>query len=217
MVPILVDIYKANGVMSMNYSFKLDYTLDSSLLYGWVMDKHNITKAQFDSSLVYYTKKTDALNKIYDKVITQLSKMQDNLSSSNKNEETKTNVIWKEKRKYHLPVDGPRSKVPFNVAITETGLYTISAKIQIRNIDQSVNPHITAYFWYNDGSETGKREYFNVTKLRKDGYSRNYSCSKRLTNKKYTHIKGYILDDDNKEPGFIKQAIVSDLIITIQK
>jgi hypothetical protein len=218
MPPIIVDIHIANGIMSTNQLFNLEYELDSIKIYSWVFDKHGITKKQFDSSLVYYTRQPDALNKIYDKVIARLSKIQDEISSAEEKEATeKTNIVWQDKKTYRFPADGPTDKLPLDVPITKPGTYTISAKIQIRKIDQSLNPRITAYFWYDDGSDAGRKEYFGTVMLKKDNEIRIYSCSKKINSEKFTRIKGYILNHDNTNPNFVKHAIVSDLMITFQK
>lgn len=47
------------------------------LLIQYVFQKHNTTEAQFDSSLVWYTRNTEELNKIYERVGEKLKKLND--------------------------------------------------------------------------------------------------------------------------------------------
>ncbi len=213
MASILVDLHLADEIAMNRYSFGNKTDLDSANLYGWVFKKYDITKAEFDSSIVYYAGKSDALNKIYNVVSDRVSKMEADVAKSEE-ELSKKNIIFEDKKIHKLPFESKRDKIPFDVPISGKGVYTVSAKIILQSIDQSVNPHITAYFWYNDSTEQGVRDYFRQLPIKKTNRPEIFSVSRNLSDPKFTNLRGYILDDDNTDTTYIKYAIVFNLVIT---
>jgi hypothetical protein len=213
MVNVLVDIHIADEIGVLKYTLDTEIDLDSAKIYGWVFKKHGITKSDFDSSLSYYSKEPDILNNIYNKVIANLSKKEAELSKTKQKESERT-VIYKDKKIYRLPDEGPMNKIPFDIPLTGTGDFKLNAKILIQQNDQSVNPHITAYYWYDDSTETGIRDYFKPVRLKKTGRNHFYSVSKTLDDPKFTNLRGYILDHDNIDTNFIKHAVVMEISVT---
>ena len=214
MASILVDLHLADEIGLNRYSFRNNETkLDSSNMYGWVFKKHDVTKAEFDSSIFYYAGKGDALNKIYNVVSDRISKMEADLAKTEE-ELSKKNTIYESDTLRKLPFDGKRNKIPFDIPLTGEGIYTVNAKLVMQFIDQSINPHMTAYFWYDDGSNQGVRDYFREIPIKKSSKPVIYSVSKNLDNPKFTHLRGYILDDDNTDTTYMKYAIVFKVFIT---
>ncbi|MBN2611847.1 MAG: DUF4296 domain-containing protein [Bacteroidales bacterium] len=213
MAAILVDIHLADEIAANRYSVAPETELDSASLYGWLFEKHAVTRAQFDSSVVYYASKSDALNKIYKNVSDRVSKMEAELARIAE-EESKKSVIYEDTKMYRLPLDGKREKIPFEVPLSGEGDYTVNARIIMQKTDQSVNPRITAYFWYDDGTPEGSREYFRSIPIKKNDRPNMYSVSKMLDDPKYTHLKGFILDHDNTDTLFVKNAVVLKISVT---
>ena len=210
MAPVLVDIHIADEISTSGYSLDPDIVLDSAKTYGWVFRKHGITKAEFDSSMAYYSEKPDVLNKIYNRVMASISKMDAELAKAEIEESQKT-VIFDDRTIHRLPYEDSTGKVPFDVPLDGPGDYSLNTRLSIQRNDQSVNPHITAYYWYDDGTETGVRDYFRPVQLKKSGRTVEYSVSKTLEDPKFTHLRGYILDHDNADSNFVKQAIVTEI------
>lgn len=68
---VLYDLHRADGAIQIagyNYS----HNAELAAYYKSVLDKHGITQAQFDSSIVWYTNNPQIFNKIYPKVIERL-------------------------------------------------------------------------------------------------------------------------------------------------
>ncbi len=212
MVPVLVDIHIANEISSFRDLGDDGMAFDSVKTYGWVFEKHDITKAEFDSSMAFYAQKSDALNKIYDKVIASISKMEAELARAEL-EESKLTVIYKDNTIHRLPAEDSTGKIPFDVSLQGPGDYKLKTKVSILRTDQSVNPHITAYFWYDDGSESGVRDYFKPVRLRKSEGPVEYSVSKKLTDSRFTNLRGFILDHDNADTSFVKRALVIEISV----
>ena len=68
---VLVDLHKTDGIMQIKSSRSMGYE-EKDLYYAQVLAKHNVTQAQFDSSLVWYTAHPQFFNKIYPKVLKEL-------------------------------------------------------------------------------------------------------------------------------------------------
>lgn len=68
---ILYDLHRADGAIQVaGYNYSHDQEVAG--FYKNVLDKHGITQAEFDSSLVWYTDNPQIFNKIYPKVIERL-------------------------------------------------------------------------------------------------------------------------------------------------
>lgn len=76
MEDVLVDLHTADGVI---YAADIMYGHEDALkkYYEMVLEKHGLTQAQFDSSLVWYTNNPQIFNKIYPRVIERLQQSVD--------------------------------------------------------------------------------------------------------------------------------------------
>ena len=68
---VLYDLHRADGAIQVaGYNYSHDQEVAG--YYKDVLDKHGITQAEFDSSLVWFTDNPQIFNKIYPKVIARL-------------------------------------------------------------------------------------------------------------------------------------------------
>ena len=68
---VLYDLHRADGAIQLaGYNYSHDQEVAG--YYKNVLDKHGITQAEFDSSLVWFTDNPQIFNKIYPKVIARL-------------------------------------------------------------------------------------------------------------------------------------------------
>lgn len=68
---VLYDLHRADGAIQVaGYNYSHDQEV--AAYYKHILDKHGITQAQFDSSLVWYTDNPQIFNKIYPKVLERL-------------------------------------------------------------------------------------------------------------------------------------------------
>ena len=71
MVVVLTDLHRMDGMLQVkNYKYGAD--TDEAAYYDAVLNKHNVTRAEFDSSLVWYTQHPQRFNKLYPRVISRL-------------------------------------------------------------------------------------------------------------------------------------------------
>ena len=63
-----------------NRKFQAGDTVDINL---WILKKHHVTKAQFDSTVAMYIRQPDVYLKVYDEVLMKLNYMLDTLKKNN--------------------------------------------------------------------------------------------------------------------------------------
>ncbi|MBN2350373.1 MAG: DUF4296 domain-containing protein [Bacteroidales bacterium] len=220
LVPLLVDLHIADA-LGLDYSIKREHSIiDSANLYGSLLSKHGFTKEQFDSTLAYYAIHTNEFDALYEKVFAQLSKLEDDLKSSEEDEAdiSGPQTLYNELKTYVLPEDSKNDIEPvsLSIEIKKKGTYTVTADILLYEDDQSINPNMVVFFWYDDGSPKGHREYFEFKPLQKDGKTHRYTTSKKLTDKKVTHLKGYMLNYESQEIDWTQHAVVSNINVTFE-
>lgn len=83
MQAVLLDLHKAEAVLQVSGYASYAYEEEESKAYYITLQKHNLTQAQFDSSLVWYTKHPQLFDKIYPKVVAQLEQERDAFMEAN--------------------------------------------------------------------------------------------------------------------------------------
>lgn len=68
---VLVDLHKTDALLQMTDKNYVPQE-EKAAYYAQVLEKHGITQAQFDSSLVWYTAHPQLFDKIYPKVLAEL-------------------------------------------------------------------------------------------------------------------------------------------------
>lgn len=212
LVKVLVDIHLADGIAVTTPRSFAQQSLDSAVLYSAVFTKHRINRAIFDSTMSYYTQKPNKLQQVYINVNTVLSKMDSDLEADGSIQKDDKNIlIWQDNKTYSLPRMGAVNRIEITAPAGKPGFYTVSAKIRLMEEDQAVAPRMTIYYWYDNGTPKGYREYFRNTPLKKAEKAATYSVTQKLVNPKITHIKGFLLDHSNPDTLFTKHATVSEI------
>jgi hypothetical protein len=80
-VDVLVDIHLADGIAMDNMRYSDAFVLDSASLYESVFNKYKITRAQFDSTMQYYSAHPDDFQQVYNKLTAKLKRMEDGLKT----------------------------------------------------------------------------------------------------------------------------------------
>jgi hypothetical protein len=76
MIPILVDLHMAESEKQLTGGDFADTARTDTISFYKIFAKNKITKAEYDSSMMYYSKRPEMLDAIYDEVINELSRMQ---------------------------------------------------------------------------------------------------------------------------------------------
>ena len=70
---LLVDLHKTDALLQMS-GMQYGHDEAASIYYAMTLERHGVTQAQFDSSLVWYTEHPLLFNKIYPKVLKDLAR-----------------------------------------------------------------------------------------------------------------------------------------------
>jgi hypothetical protein len=76
MVQILVDVHLIESSLKVVHTKKQDNEHFTDSYYRTLFEKHHITRQQFVQSLEYYERDVKTLEKIYENVIIELSKLE---------------------------------------------------------------------------------------------------------------------------------------------
>jgi hypothetical protein len=90
LVPVLYDLHLADGLLSLS-EVRNDYNdMDSLGQYLSILASHGYSLEQLNNTIEYYSNDPETLNKIYEKVIMQLTEMQGKILSSDTSSVTHT-------------------------------------------------------------------------------------------------------------------------------
>lgn len=158
----LTDLHLLEGIIMNDPALSNDERLEV-YYYNALFTKHGITKAVFDSSLVFYTKQPKRFERIYAGVIRSLEKLQDDVVAG-KYERVLADSIRFQTFQYELPLqlytsytfvpDSPRTKLPFtikNVPLMTRDLYHLKFRLRREPADSSLGGYVAMRIHYADG------------------------------------------------------------------
>ena len=213
---ILTDMYIADGLLNNPAIRKLYEHNDSTENYSDIITHHGYTKEQFDLTIEYlFLQNPKKMKLLYESVLTNLSKLDaENQKALEKERSAVNKNYYAGKNNYSLPNDGVTSKVELNIPIDVPGLYVVKARILLYEDDQSDNPHISLWFWYDDGTAEGYIEPWDTIFLKKTGRSDLFTLEKEMNDPLITHLKGYLFNHTNKSGHWEKHAEISNISVT---
>lgn len=209
-VPIIVEMHLADGLL-LTPKIRIGYPgRDSISNYKDILAKHNVTKEIFDRTIEFYEEEPDNLNDLYDEVISELSRLQSEIELSARQmvPDDMMSDLWNQKAVWHLPDDGRINRLAFKIPLTGLGKYMVNATIRMHYDDQSIDPRVTVFFWYDDGTELGQRIPFEPSVIKKNGRIVVHTLSQNLGDSMVTHISGFLLDHNPQNGNWEKHADV---------
>jgi len=190
MVSVLTDLHKLEGSMAAK-DIPYDQFDKKNEYYLSVLNKHGITPAQFDSSLVWHSKNAKNFDKIYDKVLENLTNLQTDINRGKYHfvdslEMSKVKInIWNKRAKYLLTKDSARTHLDFEIPDQNFMLgdvYVLKFVQRIVTEDSCCNQLIRFQINYVNGRVRGVTK-----KTHQDGVTRRYMF--RLTSTHPSKIK----------------------------
>jgi hypothetical protein len=156
----LVDLHLLDGA----YEIKKGNADEREKVYYYnaLFQKHGITQAQFDSSLVYYTANPKTFDRIYAGVIRDLKEIQDDVKNHVYHPLLPDSTLlkpiiynlWTNKTNYRFTPDSSRQKLYFVIKSSDLltqDMYELFLYQSISKKDSSVNPHVVLRIHYADG------------------------------------------------------------------
>ena len=217
MVDVLVKSFLTDATVISPHLNRPLSKLDTINYYAWAFEQMGYSEEQFEKSLDFYTKNPDLLDKILDKVINELSRIEmetgtNLITPEEANAETTPN-LWTEKTSWYLPNDGSQQAVNFKIPTVGPGIYTVSAEVRVFSDDGSKNPRMTAFFYFDDGSQHGNRTNIKSVSYQKDGETRVVSIENTLKNPEVTHVMGWVMDHSGQEGSWSKHAEITNITL----
>ncbi len=154
MEKVLYDIHRADGILYVKgYGHRTDET--TAKYYEVVLQKHGVTQAQFDSSLVWYTDNPKRFDKIYPKVMARLTEEKEWLAAYNdqlsdpkekcgqKDTAVSTRPVrsceeWKQILRNGLPLEWGIDSIVIDTAFVYPYLHSLQDSIQLTLFPDSV-------------------------------------------------------------------------------
>lgn len=175
-----------------HYSEKAPY-------YKFILKKYGITQAQFDSSLVWYTKNPRVFGNIYDKVMVNLTSLQKEVKNGKYHPvdtldltKMKTN-IWNKRTKYLLTKDSTRTHLNFEITdstnLTYGDAYVLKFLQRIAPEDSSEKQRIVLRIKYVNGkTDSISQKVYHDSLLRR--YTFRFAAVRKL---KIKSVSGELL------------------------
>ena len=181
MEDVLTDLHKLDGVL-MAKGLGFSNERENVYYYNQLLEKHSVTQAQFDSSLVYYTRKPKIFQKIYLKVIDNVTAFDQDVKDRKYHPidsaalRAASNDIWLRDRKLDIKVDSMLAKTNFSIpyGIWWQDLLTLKFRVRIAPNDSATAHHAVMRIHYADSTVDSV-----YTALRNDSVLRRYQLTLR--------------------------------------
>lgn len=197
MADVITELHKLDGSLAAK-GIGVDKINEKNEYYDAVLKKYGITRAEFDSSLTYYTKNPKKFERIYENVITNLTDLQKDINKGKYHQVDTTELhkirydIWNKARKYALTKDSARTKLSFEIPDQNFILgdvFTLKMLHRISKTDSSANKQIRLQINYKNG-----RTFGIIKKIQADGITRRITLRvKSVYPSKIKSISGEIL------------------------
>lgn len=160
MIKVLVELHQLDGVL-MEKGLAFDSNLpEKEAYYHYVLEKNGLSKAEFDSALVWYTENPLRFDRVYEKVIVELTNQQTVVKSgiyhpvdSAKLNQLKTE-LWNKPTKSILTKDSTRTHLNFeitNYSLLLGDVYVLRFRQRIAPEDSCTHPKVVLRINYENG------------------------------------------------------------------
>ncbi|NJM14959.1 MAG: DUF4296 domain-containing protein [Bacteroidales bacterium] len=148
---LLADVHLAGALLEARVVAR-DSTIffDSAIYYQQVFNKHSCTRADFDSTMHYYTSQLGQFEKIYGRVLAYLNELNEAVFSISAQDSVMVN-------KHSLVITSNNDKqARFNIPVTKPGKYTLNAFGTVKYLKSAKKPVCELKLWRFDGTAKGK-------------------------------------------------------------
>ena len=176
MIDFLTDLHKLDGTLSTK-GIGSAQDRENIYYYNALLKKHGVTQANFDSSLVWYSKNPKNFGKIYSQVIENLTDFEKDVRKGKYNPVDSALLrysqenIWRDQTSYTFTKDSTRNQVEFSIQnspLQWQDKYTLSFTQRISPKDSSISQHVVLRINYVGGvSDSVYASTYNDSILRR--------------------------------------------------
>ncbi len=210
---ILIDIHLIDGYYASNNNI-LSFQTDSANFYTDILKEYGFNLTQFDSTYRYYTRNLKQFDILYEEVITELNKMQEQSRRLIEMGGDTLRNLYHGKKSWNIIGYTTQEKIPFDIKLTDSANYSITVYLRVFSDDKTDNPKLTAYFGFDNGTKEGRKDYFTETSYRVTRRYVVYTFSKVAPTKKVKYLRGFILDNNNISKWRKKHIEVKGIFIS---
>ena len=197
MTSVLTEMHKTDAVLNEKGMAYTHYT-DKAPYYKFIFKKYKITKAQFDSSLVWYSENPRIFDNMYDKVLINLTSLQKEVKNGKYHPvdtldltKMRTNV-WNKRTRYILTHDSTRTHLDFEITGNDFmfgDVFVLKFLQRIAPEDSCKKPRVILRINYTNGkTDSVYRTAFNDSLLRR--YTFRFKAFRKL---KIKSVSGELL------------------------
>lgn len=211
---MLFDIHLTDGVLTTKNIASRGKEYRPSFYYNSIYNKYNLTADQFDSCVSFYAQNSDLYEKIYERVIDSLNRIETQFLMDLKDLLIVRDTVnlWKGKRRIHL-FRGRHENLSFSIPVTEMGIYTVQAKVKRYKDDQSWKPLLTAYFWKEDSTQKSQSIYFDTISIDRSEDFVKYETQLEYSDSTFKELRGNIISWSNVDSNFTQHIDLKDIMI----
>ncbi len=214
MIAIVKDIYLTNAMLNLPVVHNWYIPPDSLSTYNDVIGKYGYTKEAMDKTLkFYFVKKPKELVKIFDQALGSFSATDSRIEKALNIELGKALNLWKGSDVILYPELSGTDSTSFRL-IVRPGTYLFTYQLTLFPDDNSINPHMSAWYSRADSADTGKRYWFKTLNYVKDGLPHRYTSKIFIPGKAFVTIKGCIYDYDKYPPDFLRHLRLEKISFT---
>jgi len=174
MVNMLTEYHLLHGTLQTTNQY---YTPEGTLYFESLLKKHGITKAEFDSSMVWYAKNPKKFERIYAEVLQNLTHLREDIvkgkyqSPDSVGPRMLTANLWNLHPSYRFTPDSARTKLPFKIQqpyLMTQDVYELQFLERIAPEDSCVDPYVVMKIHYANGkTDSIFQKTFNDSILRR--------------------------------------------------
>lgn len=211
MTELLVDLQMAEATMSNSPNTNANTEKQSQGYYKYVLDKHHLTKNDFDSALIWYAAHPVIYQKVYDDVIAILSEQEAQNKSFVSKEDEKEKLfaakmkvlsLWKDSSSYKYPIaDSIDHRLPFSIKTDslKLGDVKLSASFKFKKEDETKKNEMVLITLFSDQ----KRDTFRFEIKKSFSESSAFMSAPVDSNRFLVGLKGYLLYHDSIAKSFV--------------
>lgn len=193
---LLVDMHKLEGTLGA-LGFENNNPVEKREYYAAILKKYNVKQADFDSSLVWYTKHPKQFQRLYASVSVRMDSLNNEVLRHKYHPIDSVHAVaemslWNKPIRHVFTKDSVRTSLNFELkdqSLMTNDLYELSFIRRVAPADSSVQPFIVMYINYYNGK---KDSIF--TKTYNDSITRKYSLQLRARkNLKIKSVSGTLL------------------------
>jgi len=211
---MLYDIHLTDGVLTSKNISNRGKEYPPSYYYNSIYKKYNITPEQFDSCVNFYTKNSGLYEKIYERLIDSLNRMETQFRMAMKDSLLVRDTVnlWKGRKRIRL-TRKHREDLNFAIPVSENGIYTVRAMVKRFKDDQSEKPKLEVYFWKADSTQNGKRLYFDKVPINRSENFVKYETQLEYVDSTFKELRGSIISWSNVDSNFTQHIELKRIMI----